>query len=75
MWFASKNCRYGNIYFKEDSFPGCETARVCDDVPDETALQIKQKFTIGPAVAPGFWEAERANMTIDRGPCKSSIAA
>ncbi len=61
---------YGNIYFAEDSFPGCEKAEVSSDLPLALKKEVEERFTIGPVVDHVFWRKERASMPIDRGPCQ-----
>lgn len=62
--------RYGNIYFAEDSFPGCKKAEVSGDVSIELKKEVEERFTIGPVVEHTFWRREQASVPIDRGPCK-----
>lgn len=63
-------CRYGNIYFTSDAFPGCEAAEIVGGIPPELKKYAKEHYTIGPVVHRDFWNGERASMVIDRGPCK-----
>ncbi|KAL9101634.1 MAG: hypothetical protein Q9163_003132 [Psora crenata] len=64
----SPRCLYGNIYFAEDSFPGCVKAKVSGDIPIETKNEVEERFSIGPVVEHVFWRRERAEMAIERGP-------
>jgi hypothetical protein len=67
--------RYGALYYKKDSFPGCETAQVTASIMDSLRADVEKRFVIGPTVEREFWEKQRADMAIDRGPCKlTSIA-
>ena len=61
--------RHGNIYFAEDSFPGCKKAEISSDVSADLKRKVEKRFMIGPAVDHVFWRGERASMPMDRGPC------
>ncbi|KAF2476201.1 kinase-like protein [Lindgomyces ingoldianus] len=61
--------RHGALYYKKDSFPGCETAQVTASVMESLRTDVAKRFVIGPTVEREFWENQRANMAIDRGPC------
>ncbi|CAD6448374.1 ea77e627-0550-48d3-b66d-8400f355dfdf [Sclerotinia trifoliorum] len=63
--------KYGNIYFANDSFPGCEAAEIVGDVPTELKRAVAERFVIGPVVDRDFWDRRRASMDIDRGPWKT----
>ncbi|KAH6723680.1 kinase-like domain-containing protein [Leptodontidium sp. MPI-SDFR-AT-0119] len=63
--------RYGNLYFANDAFPGCEKAEIIGEVPQSLKKEVENRFVIGPVVDRGFWHRERASMGIDRGPWKS----
>ncbi|KAH8719343.1 kinase-like domain-containing protein [Phaeosphaeriaceae sp. PMI808] len=60
--------RYGNLYFANDEFPGCEKAEIIGEVPQAIKKEVENRFVIGPVVDRGFWHRERASMGIDRGP-------
>ncbi|KAF2433867.1 phosphotransferase family protein [Tothia fuscella] len=64
---ASLN-RHGALYYKKDSFPGCETAQVTASIMDSLRADVEKRFVIGPTVEREFWEKQRADMAIDRGP-------
>jgi hypothetical protein len=66
----TENHSYGNLYFKDDAFPGCENAEVIGEVPDSIKKVVEDRFVIGPVVDQGFWHRERASMSINRGPCE-----
>lgn len=36
---------------------------------------VRRRYVVGPTVAREFWEDERAQMTLDRGPCKCGCAS
>jgi uridine phosphorylase len=61
---------YGNLYFANDAFPGCEKAEVIGALPQSLKDVVKDRFVIGPVVDQDFWHRERASMDIDRGPCQ-----
>ncbi|KAH3976280.1 hypothetical protein HBH52_118710 [Parastagonospora nodorum] len=63
--------RYGNLYFADNAFPGCEKAEIIGDLPQSLRNLAENRFVIGPVVDRGFWHRERALMDIDRGPWKS----
>ncbi|KMP06014.1 hypothetical protein CIRG_05695 [Coccidioides immitis RMSCC 2394] len=62
----------GSLYFAEDSFPGCEAAEVSSDVPIDLKDDVRRRFVIGPTALREFWENERSQLSIDRGPWKSA---
>ncbi|KAF2463332.1 uncharacterized protein BDR25DRAFT_329731 [Lindgomyces ingoldianus] len=64
--------RHGALYYKKDSFPGCETAQVTASVMENLRTDVAKRFVIGPTVEREFWEKQRANMAIDRGPWTSA---
>lgn len=67
--------RHGALYYKKDSFPGCETAQVTASIMDSLRADVEKRFVIGPTVEREFWEKQRADMAIDHGSCKlTSIA-
>ncbi|KAG4434115.1 hypothetical protein IFR05_010395 [Cadophora sp. M221] len=63
--------RYGNLYFADDAFPGCEKAEIIGEAPESLTKDVENRFVIGLAVDHDFWHRERASMGIDRGPWKS----
>ncbi|KAF7879090.1 hypothetical protein EAF04_000290 [Stromatinia cepivora] len=65
---ASGFAGYGNIYFANDSFPGCEAAEIVGDVPADLKRVVAERFAIGPVVDRDFWNGKRASMATDRGP-------
>ncbi|UPX16985.1 uncharacterized protein EKO05_0007364 [Ascochyta rabiei] len=62
--------RYGNLYFADDAFPGCEKAEVVGSLSQLLKDMAETRFVIGPVVDRGFWHRERAAMDLDRGPWK-----
>ncbi|KAJ4304590.1 hypothetical protein N0V90_000116 [Kalmusia sp. IMI 367209] len=60
--------RYGNLYFTQDAFSGCEKAEIQGDVTQSMKEDVAKRFVIGPVVDRTFWHRERASMEIDRGP-------
>lgn len=62
----------GSIYFIHDNIPGCQTAEVVGDVPASVKDDIRSRFVIGPTTMRGFWEKERSQMRLDRGPCETN---
>lgn len=50
--------------------PSCSPAEVEVDVSEATMEDVRHRFVIGPTVEREFWEDERAQMALDRGPCK-----
>lgn len=49
-------------------------ADVVNDTSPALKMDVKKRFSIGPAVARDFWTKERSQMDIDRGPCKSILS-
>lgn len=72
MTLLMRLCRHGALYYKKDSFLGCETAQVTAGVVDGLRTDVAERFVIGPTVEREFWEKQRADMAIDRGPCMST---
>ncbi|EEP76626.1 predicted protein [Uncinocarpus reesii 1704] len=60
--------RSGSIYFAESGFEGCKTAEIITDAPSSLRDYVKDRFVIGPSVDEEYWENQKANMAIDRGP-------
>ncbi|CZT48640.1 related to FMP29 Found in Mitochondrial Proteome [Rhynchosporium secalis] len=65
-------CRYGNIYFAKDSFPGCEKAVVSGDISEELKKEVEERFAIGPMVDNVFWRRDQTSTPMDRGPWKTA---
>lgn len=65
------NCnRHGCLYFSKDAPPGSHPAVVSgDNILREKRENVADRFAIGPMVHTNFWNKERADMDIDRGPC------
>ncbi|KAH8429192.1 uncharacterized protein LDX57_006861 [Aspergillus melleus] len=61
---------YGNLYFAKDNIAGAVAADVIGDVPVAVKDSVKQRFSIGPVTARGYWKKERATMNLDRGSWK-----
>ncbi|KAJ5965160.1 uncharacterized protein N7479_005036, partial [Penicillium vulpinum] len=59
---------YGSIYFASDAVEGAVPAQIIDDAPAELKNQVAKTFIIGPTVDRDFWNKERSNMDIFRGP-------
>ncbi|KAH8811076.1 kinase-like domain-containing protein [Xylogone sp. PMI_703] len=62
--------QYGNIYFTDDTFPGCESAKLLGNVSVKLKREVEERFVIGPVVDAEFWVGKRASMAVDRGPWK-----
>ncbi|KAI1821833.1 kinase-like domain-containing protein [Xylaria intraflava] len=62
--------RYGSLYFAQHSFPGCVQARVAGDSSTSHIAEIESRYVIGPVADRDFWDGERKNLCIDRGPWK-----
>lgn len=75
MTHLMKLHRHGALYYKKDSFPGCETVQVTASIMDSLRADVEKRFVIGPTVEREFWEKERADMAIYRGPCMSTFIA
>ncbi|DAA74701.1 TPA_exp: Uncharacterized protein A8136_3017 [Trichophyton benhamiae CBS 112371] len=60
--------RYGNLYYSGQAVPGAVVADVVNDTTPALKMDVKKRFSIGPAVARDFWTKERSLMDIDRGP-------
>ncbi|EEQ34143.1 Phosphotransferase enzyme [Microsporum canis] len=63
---------YGSLYFAKDTFPGCQTAEISGDIAQEIKDDVNIRFIIGPSAQREFWQKERAEMSLDRGPWKSA---
>lgn len=50
---------------------GAVPAQITSEAPTELKEQVSQLFSIGPTVDRGFWDKERSEMDIPRGPCES----
>jgi hypothetical protein len=44
-------------------------AKLFTDVSPEVKSKVSKQFTIGPLADREFWNKERSEMDIDRGPC------
>ena len=62
----------GALYFSESLSDRGHPAELRDNWPESLKHDVRSKFVIGPTVERLFWEKERAQMTIDRGPCTIS---
>ncbi|KAL4784018.1 kinase-like domain-containing protein [Aspergillus varians] len=61
--------KYGCLYFSKDAPPGSHPAAISgDDLSYEIKKSVANRFSIGPMVHTDFWNKERADMDIDRGP-------
>ncbi|XMA20108.1 hypothetical protein WAI453_012899 [Rhynchosporium graminicola] len=65
-------CRYGNIYFAKDFFPGCEKAVVSGDISEELKKEVEERFAIGPVVDNVFWRRDQTSIPMDRGPWRTA---
>ena len=59
----------GSLYFKEDvkelqSFP------LFSENKDAHIAQFSEKYRVGPLIDRQWWRGERAQMDLDRGPCR-----
>ncbi|KAI1118707.1 kinase-like domain-containing protein [Nemania sp. NC0429] len=61
---------YGNLYFARHGLPGCVKAEVGGNTPAPLVAEIEGRYVIGPVAGKEFWDGERKNMSIDRGPWK-----
>ena len=59
---------YGSIYFASDMVKGCVPAKVSTDISPRVKSKVSAQFTIGSLAHGEFWNKERAEMDIDRGP-------
>lgn len=64
----AKFSQYGSLYYKSDIPEADRAPRLYADVsrPDDGS---EAKFCIGPSANRNFYEDERADMDIERGPC------
>lgn len=61
-----------SIYFASDAVEGAVPAEITGvDISQELKEKAYRIFTVGPSVERDFWEKERSQMTINRGPCSS----
>ncbi|KAH7397037.1 kinase-like domain-containing protein [Phaeosphaeria sp. MPI-PUGE-AT-0046c] len=60
---------------RADNFPGCETAQISGNIPDSLKADVANRFVIGPTVERVFWEKQRAEMAVDRGPSLDGTSA
>jgi hypothetical protein len=56
---------HGCLYFKDD-FPQGKPLGITNTIPSAAV----ERFRMGPSVDTNYWEEARANMDLDRGPCK-----
>lgn len=56
---------YGSVFYRDD----IDQTLSRDILVDGTR---QDRFVVGPSVSPDFWEGERRDMDIDRGPCESA---
>jgi hypothetical protein len=66
----TENHSYGNLYFTNDAFSGCEKAKIMGEVPLSLKKVVEDRFVIGPVADRAFYHRERESMAIDRGPCE-----
>ncbi|KAH8726640.1 kinase-like domain-containing protein [Phaeosphaeriaceae sp. PMI808] len=66
--------RFGAIFYAKD-IPNCAPAEIRGQVSPAVKEDVRRRFVIGPTVEREFWEEERAQMALDRGPCKCESAA
>ncbi|KAB8225702.1 kinase-like domain-containing protein [Aspergillus novoparasiticus] len=62
--------RYGSLYYADENIPGAVAAEAIGDIPTEVKRTVLSRFAIGPVAERGFWNKERAKMSLDRGPWK-----
>ncbi|KAI1178169.1 kinase-like domain-containing protein [Nemania sp. FL0916] len=60
--------RFGSLYFAQHGFPGCIKAQIEGNYTSSTKAKVENRFAIGPMADDDFWEDERKDMSIDRGP-------
>ena len=65
--------RHGAIFYAED-MPNCAPAEIRGEVSLAVKEDVRRRFVVGPTVEREFWEDERAQMALDRGPCKCESA-
>lgn len=63
--------RYGCLFYSEYAPPGSHPAEITtESLSPELVKDTPKRFSIGPVVDTAFWNKERSEMDIDRGPCK-----
>jgi hypothetical protein len=67
-FFERPLCQYGSIYYKESLDPQQRTDKLFDD--DSLNNEQNSRWCIGPSTNSVWWYQERADMNIERGPCK-----
>jgi hypothetical protein len=55
--------------------PRYTPAEIRGEVLQTVKEDVQRRFVIGPTVEREFWEAERAQMALDRGPCEYESVA
>ena len=55
---------HGSLYYKSTCYHGGNTVD-----PIEPAKKVTSDFVIGPTTQRSFWEDEKGELDIDRGPC------
>ena len=64
--------RYGALYFRQHAPQGCAAAEVINEVPSHVKQYVEDRFVVGPLAYESFWQDERAQMNIERGPWTST---
>ena len=59
---------YGSLYYKNDVPASLRAPTLLEGLSHDD--ELNSIFCIGPIARRDFWEAEREDMDIDRGPCK-----
>ncbi|KAH7381551.1 kinase-like domain-containing protein [Pyrenochaeta sp. MPI-SDFR-AT-0127] len=65
--------RFGAIFYTSD-MPNCAPAEIRGQVSPAIKEHVRHRFVVGPTVEREFWEDERAQMALDRGPWTSAVA-
>ncbi|KAF2672503.1 phosphotransferase enzyme family protein [Microthyrium microscopicum] len=63
----------GALFYAKD-MPNCTPAEINGEVSQVVKDDIRRRFVLGPTVEREFWEEERAQMDLDRGPWTSANA-
>jgi hypothetical protein len=66
---TDSSSNYGSVYFVSDMVKGSVPAKLFTEVSPGVKSKVLKQFTIGPLADREFWNKERSEMDIDRGPC------
>ena len=60
-----------NIYFSDESFPGCQKAALQGPIPQHLKTKAEDRYVVGPIVESSFWDGQRRDWLDFQGPWSS----